>query len=445
MADDKDDAQVKNELGAIKAQLTATANPAELARLASAAAGLASSTNNPEILEQIKSVQAAIAKKEETAEQNISSKIAAENLGTQEQHDPEIVREQELHERHESFKASHAKLMQDASEYIEQKKQANENLQGLLNDLRDGKEISPERLQSFIKTPEQLREEHEKEQAIEKAQKQANQHYQEMQAREEELKKQRAESAKQAEEQRKTNEKLTGKELEQGQQKLAVLDNKTQQTDVKLAAIQPKVEDAKMMKDGWDKQADDLKKEKEKGKETEKEIQKEIEKHKEKNPEIYNQKYVQLDDFYSLIEGQSEAVKTGEIKDHELRNKFLNNENQPEIPIKFPPEIPPKPPIEIPSIIPDTKKPEIPIQAQSKQENVFEKVTSTLGDKILELKEKFNFKQVPKEELASTQQELRTGLQKQNPIPAKNNKETAINQHLNRINQQNKKNEGHTR
>lgn len=79
-----EDAQVKNVLGAIKAQLTATVNPAELERLASAAASLASSTNNPEILEQIKGIQAAIVKKEETAEQIISSDIAAENLEVQE-------------------------------------------------------------------------------------------------------------------------------------------------------------------------------------------------------------------------------------------------------------------------------------------------------------------------------------------------------------------------
>lgn len=79
-----EDAQVKNVLGAIKAQLTATANPAELARLASAAASLASSTNNPEMLEQIKGIQAAIAKKEETAEQIVNSDITAENLGAQE-------------------------------------------------------------------------------------------------------------------------------------------------------------------------------------------------------------------------------------------------------------------------------------------------------------------------------------------------------------------------
>lgn len=93
-----EDAQVKNVLGAIKAQLTATANPAELARLASAAASLASSTNNPEILEQIKGIQAAIAKKEENAEQIISSDIAANNLEVQEHQDPEMVRKHLEHE-----------------------------------------------------------------------------------------------------------------------------------------------------------------------------------------------------------------------------------------------------------------------------------------------------------------------------------------------------------
>lgn len=93
-----EDAQVKNVLGAIKAQLTATANPAELARLASAAASLASSTNNPEMLEQIKGIQAAIAKKEETAEQIVNSDIAAENLEVQEHQDPEMVRKHLEHE-----------------------------------------------------------------------------------------------------------------------------------------------------------------------------------------------------------------------------------------------------------------------------------------------------------------------------------------------------------
>ena len=63
----------------------------------------------------------------------------------------------------------------------------------------------------------------------------------------------------------------------------------------------------------------------------------------------------------------------------------------------------------------------------------------------MELKEKYGINSIPEEEKKSVRQGLRTGLQKQNPTPSKNNKETAVNQHLNRINQQNKKNEGHTR
>ena len=117
-----EDAQVKNALGAIKAQLTATANPAELARLASAAASLASSTNNPEILEQIKGIQAAIAKKEETAEQIISSDIAADNLEVEEHQDPEMVRK---HLEHEERKT---RIDNNWAEYEKIEKESRERL-----------------------------------------------------------------------------------------------------------------------------------------------------------------------------------------------------------------------------------------------------------------------------------------------------------------------------
>ncbi|AAY62278.1 hypothetical protein PQ676_07350 [Rickettsia felis] len=117
-----EDAQVKNVLGAIKAQLTATANPAELARLASAAASLASSTNNPEMLEQIKGIQAAIAKKEETAEQIVNSDIAAENLEVQEHQDPEMVRK---HLEHEERKT---RIDNNWAEYEKIEKESRERL-----------------------------------------------------------------------------------------------------------------------------------------------------------------------------------------------------------------------------------------------------------------------------------------------------------------------------
>ncbi|HJD66549.1 MAG TPA: hypothetical protein LFV91_05930 [Rickettsia endosymbiont of Bembidion nr. Transversale] len=92
----KDDAQVKNELNAIRAQVTATNNPAELARLASAAAGLAASTNNRELLDQIKNLQSSISKKEENAEQVIYSSNAEKDLNMEGQ-SPEAIREQQEH------------------------------------------------------------------------------------------------------------------------------------------------------------------------------------------------------------------------------------------------------------------------------------------------------------------------------------------------------------
>ncbi|WP_040257320.1 hypothetical protein [Rickettsia hoogstraalii] len=146
-----------------------------------------------------------------------------------------------------------------------------------------------------------------------------------------------------------------------------------------------------------------------------------------------------------MLLNQTKAAETGEIKDSELRNKFLGKENQPEIAVKTPEEIPTKSPIEIPPISPPITKEEIPIQAQTQQENILKKITNSFGDKIVELKEKYGINSIPEEEKKSVRQGLRTGLQKQTPIPAKNNKETVVNQHLNRINQQNKKNESHTR
>lgn len=80
-----EDAQIKNVLGDIKAQITsATNNPAELMRLASTLATLASSTNNPELLKQIKSMIDVVASKEETAEKIIRDDIVSDNPAAQE-------------------------------------------------------------------------------------------------------------------------------------------------------------------------------------------------------------------------------------------------------------------------------------------------------------------------------------------------------------------------
>lgn len=401
----KDDAQVKNSLNDIKAQVTATNNPAELARLANAAANLASNTNNPAILDQIKNLQYAISRKEENAEQVIYSGIASENLQTPQQN-AEAIREQELHKRHEGLKASHNKFMQDADELIEKKKQHNQNLQGILEDLKNGKEIDPERLKSAVKTEEQIQEEREKEQTLKERQQQYNQHYQELKAEEEKLKKQRVELGKEAEAQHKTNEKLTSNALEQGQYKLTDINNKIQQIDVKLEAIRPKVEEATKMKDDFDKEFEDLEKIKNETIKNQKELQEEIKKQKEKNPEKYNSAF---DDFSTLLLNQIKAAESGEIKDHELRNKFLSKEERKEPEIKFP-----------------------------GQKSVPEKLSQ--GEEALKLAE---HRPVSKDKVQKYANNVQVSLEKQKAL-VNSNKETQLN-NLARSNQQNKKNEGHSR
>lgn len=212
----KDDAQVKNELNAIRAQFTATNNPGELARLASAAAGLAASTNNRELLDQIKNLQSSISKKEENAEQVIYSSNAEKDLnmeGQGNQYDHEAAREQELYDRHEKLKAGHDQFMKEADEFIESKRKHNEELQSILDDLKAGKEISPERMKSVIKTPEQIQKEKEQDKALKEYQKKATEHSQQLKAEEDRLKQQQAKDVKAAEEQRNANSKFAANSL----------------------------------------------------------------------------------------------------------------------------------------------------------------------------------------------------------------------------------------
>ncbi|MCC8369164.1 MAG: hypothetical protein LN573_03750 [Rickettsia endosymbiont of Oxypoda opaca] len=166
MADEKDDAQLKNAISAIKAQLTATANPAELARLGSEAAGLLSATNNPDLIKEITNLQASISTKEESAQQKVSSGINAQNIAAEaaEQSPQELAAQQKLENfniEHERINAQHETFLKTADKYLAERQKENEKFEELLKDIRAGKDIDPERLKSFIKTPEQIQAEKE--------------------------------------------------------------------------------------------------------------------------------------------------------------------------------------------------------------------------------------------------------------------------------------------
>ncbi|ABE04626.1 hypothetical protein [Rickettsia bellii] len=425
----KDDAQVKNELNAIRAQVTATNNPAELARLASAAAGLAASTNNRELLDQIKNLQSSISKREENAEQIIYSEDSEKGLnmeGQGNQYDHEAAREQELHDRHERLKAGHDQFMKEADEFIESKRQEKEKWQALLNDMKAGKEIDPERLKALDKTEAQLKDDQNKRNALKEYHKKATEHSQQLKAEEDRLKKQQAQDIKAAEEQRNANSKLAvnSKELEQGQIKLASINARIEQTGAKLSALSPKIAEATKI------QADAYKQvEKER-----KEIQElRIEAQKEAKKDL--QKYSAINDFSELLLNQTKSVETNELKDNELRNEFLSKENKKEPEIRFPS----KPSSDV--ILPGKDE----ILPTSQKSTSAEAVTATKklsqGEEALKLSEE---RPVSSDKINKFTNKIKSSLEKQQSSVS-SNKETQVNK-LARTNQQNKKNDkGHSR
>lgn len=94
-----EDAQVKNILNSIRAQMTSVKTSADFDRLSNALAVLAASTNNPELLAAIQSMKTSVDGQAATAGQIISSDIAAENLENQEHQDPEMMRKHLEHEK----------------------------------------------------------------------------------------------------------------------------------------------------------------------------------------------------------------------------------------------------------------------------------------------------------------------------------------------------------
>lgn len=330
-----------------------------------------------------------------------------------------------MHERHEDFKAQHATIIQEAEQSLDKQRQTNEQLQSLADDINAGKDIPPERLQSFIKTPEQINQEHEENKRFEAHKQNINQHYTEIMAKDEKLQKEREEIAKQAAEQRKTNEKLSPAELPEGNKKSAILDTKLQQKDIEITNFQPKVQEVKAMKEKVDKIDAEKKQNKVKREEAQKNAKDAVEKQKEINPEKHNE----LDDFLNLLEGQTEAVKTGEIKDLEQRNKFLGKENNKEAKIIFPGK--PGPDITLPGkgeVLPPQKPMETSVATQKLSQEGLELVGN---------------RPPPEGKAHEYASKMQTALEKQQPLPV-NKKESHVNK-LARANQQNKKNEGHSR
>ncbi|MFY9589529.1 hypothetical protein [Rickettsia endosymbiont of Halotydeus destructor] len=442
MADDKDkqdDAQLKNAISAIKAQLTAATNPAEFARLGGEVAGLLSSTNNPELTEQIKNLQAAVTAKEENAQQRVSSGINSQNNEAEilRQVDPQELAEQQkledLHNEHKRLGEKYEEFLKNSDKYIEERKKENELLKGINADLDAGKEIDPERLKELIKTPEQIKAQLAERQELYKYHAETNKHHDTVIAQDKKNREKLAKLEREREEKLKAI-KIPEQPTPIEKSGLKVVDNNIDQQKKVIADFQPTVKEAAERKAGADKSIADVKKE---YKNIENEtigLKERIAKLKEKNP----QQHEILSNTVNLLEAQQEAINTGIVKDTEQNNTLSKDD------IKFPPKtdeikLPIPPPFE-----------EIPIAAQQKlspekitKQTVLEKLKHTVGDIVIGLKEKFGFQPVPDNEAATAKKQLRIGLENQKSTPV-NSKGPESAKQLAKNNQKNK-NEGRTR
>ncbi|WP_341792899.1 hypothetical protein [Rickettsia endosymbiont of Ceutorhynchus obstrictus] len=405
------DAQLENAISAIKAQLTATTNPAELARLGGEAAGLLSSTNNPDLIKEITNLQASIATKEETAQNRVSSGINAQNIEAEalRQNPQELAEQQKLENfniEHERLNAQHETFLKTADKYLAERQKENEKLEELLKDIRAGKEIDPERLNSFKKTPEQTQAEQQELESLRKHQAEANKHHADALAHEEEMQKERAKLAKELAEKLNAIKDLPPAEREKETLKLKPLENRLAQQDAKLADFKPKLQKTAEIKATADKVIEETEKRKEQRKDIEKEIEKEIEKHKETNP----QKYSVLSKFGNLSEVPEEAIKADKISKNSIVAKEEPSINQKPTP--------------------------------TNNQNPI-KESHTIGDRIVDLNEQLKSRPALKGEIEKITGELKIGLQNQKNTSV-NSKENEVNKQIAKNTQQNK-NDGHTR
>nr|WP_253308602.1 hypothetical protein [Rickettsia endosymbiont of Ceutorhynchus assimilis] len=370
-------------------------------------------------------------------DRDIAATEKAQSEPEAKEYDAEKMHE-EIHKEHERLKVQHKEFLEDADKYIDERKKENELLKSLNADLEAGKEIDEEKLKKLIKTPAQIKEQHEKLTKLNKHKEEADKNHAAAVVHDEELKKERAKIAQELEEKRKAIKDLPPAEQEKEALKLKPLEKKFEQQDTKVENFQPILHETAVIKNETNSKIEEVNNNK-----TERDTQfATLKERLAKLKEVDPKKHEKLNETVNLIEAQEKAIITGEIKDTEQRNKFLDKENNSQLENKV------NPPEKTTSV---EKEPYInptTTPAPDEQQTLFKKIIHTIGDTILKLKEKFNLQPIPENELTNAKQQLRASLENQNSISPKN-KENQVNKQLNRTNQQNKsltnKNKEHIR
>ncbi|WP_341756067.1 MULTISPECIES: hypothetical protein [unclassified Candidatus Tisiphia] len=347
MADDFDDgnmskgdsayvSQFENVINDIKSQLHTT-NPAELARLNSAISSLLASNLPAEILKSLESLQAAVAKEEQRAEQMINyrqeEEAGAARTKLQEQIEflekeaerLEAEQSAQFHQESIKLKEQHIEFNKNADAYLTARKSETNQLRDVVKDLKDGKDVES-KLQKLVKSEEQIKQQNTEYKNLLEHRDKINEHYDGVMKHDKKLRAEKVRLEKEAE-----KEKQKPKEIH-SPSVLEAVTQKIKHQDKKITDFAPVVEQAQKQKDEMDAKVQKIEADKNEDKEFN-DLDELVKQLQQTDPD----KHKKLSKFTTLLKNQEEAIAgNGVVNDTLLRsevtNKTKNAENlEPEI------------------------------------------------------------------------------------------------------------------
>ncbi|WP_341747680.1 hypothetical protein [Candidatus Tisiphia endosymbiont of Dascillus cervinus] len=325
--------QFENVINDIKSQLHTT-NPSELARLNSAISSLLASNLPAKILKSLEALQAAVAKEEQRAEQNITYR-QEEEAATKMQEQIEFLekeaerleakRSAQFHQDSIKLKEQHTEFNKNADAFLTARKGWTNQLHDVVKDLKDGKDIESE-LQKLVKSEDQIKKQNTEYKNLLEHRDKVHEHYDGVMKHDEKLRAEKVRLEKEAE-----KEKQKPKEIHSP----SVFEEVTQKIkdqDKKITNFALVVEQAQKQKDEVDAKIQKIENRKdfEKGIDDLNELAKQFQ---QTNPD----KYKKLNKFTTLLKNQEDAIiNDGVVNDTLLRSEFTdktkNAENlEPEI------------------------------------------------------------------------------------------------------------------
>ncbi|WP_341762136.1 hypothetical protein [Candidatus Tisiphia endosymbiont of Thecophora atra] len=332
MADDFDDGnmskedsayvtQFENVINDIKSQLHTT-NPAELARLNSAISSLLASNLPAEILKSLEALQAAVAKEEQRAEQNITYRQEAEAATKMQEQIEFLEREAEkleaersaqFHQESIKLKEQHTEFNKNADAFLTARKSETNQLHDVVKDLKDGKDVES-KLQKLVKSEDQIKKQNTEYKNLLEHRDKVHEHYDGVMKHDKKLKEEKVKLEKDKIEKEKSKDVQSISEIDTIKQKI-------KHQDKKITDFAPVVEQAQKQKDEVDAKVQEMK---ENDKNEDKEFN-DFDKLVKQLQQTDPAKYQKLNKFTTLLKNQEKAIAgNGIVNDTLLRSEVTN-------------------------------------------------------------------------------------------------------------------------